>query len=70
MPNLERLLNTRQAAEALGVCTRTLEGCRTRGDGPAFLKIGRATRYRPGDLLDWLESRVRRSTSDSAEAAQ
>lgn len=64
------LLNTRQAAEALGVCPRTLEGFRTRGGGPAYVKIGRATRYRSQDILDWLESRVRRSTSDAGVGAQ
>lgn len=40
---------------------------RVTGSGPQFLKIGRSVRYRRGDVLDWLELRTVRSTSERAE---
>ena len=39
-----------QAAERLGVSRFTLRAWRQQGRGPAFLKLGRAVRYRPADL--------------------
>jgi predicted DNA-binding transcriptional regulator AlpA len=38
---------------------------RVTGCGPRFVKIGRSVRYRRGDVLDWLESRTVRSTSEN-----
>jgi hypothetical protein len=34
------------------------------GDGPPYLKIGRAIRYREDVLIQWLKSRARLSTSE------
>jgi predicted DNA-binding transcriptional regulator AlpA len=38
---------------------------RLRGDGPRYRKIGRSVRYAEADLLDWLRSRARTSTSEA-----
>ena len=57
------LLKTHEAASRLALSHRTLEKLRRRGDGPLFVKIGRAVRYRPSDLDRWLASMERTSTS-------
>ncbi len=64
MPYIDPPLNTRQAAQVLGLKPGTLEIWRVRGDGPVFLKIGRAVRYRREDLERYLDGQARRSTSD------
>ena len=57
-------LNTREAAERLGLSTRTLDRYRVSGDGPVFLKFGGRVRYLIEDLDAWVRTRRRRSTSD------
>ena len=63
------LLTTRQAAKRLGLSPRTLERYRVSGDGPEFVKMGRAVRYMAGKLNEWIEGRTRRSTSDGGGAS-
>lgn len=59
------LLNTKAAAEYLGVSMAFLERDRWAGARIPFIKVGsRAVRYRMSDLESFLESRVRTSTSD------
>jgi hypothetical protein len=58
-----RLLDTISAADFLGLSKKTLEAYRLRGGGPAYYKAGRI-RYSEADLIAWLESRRRTSTSD------
>jgi predicted DNA-binding transcriptional regulator AlpA len=61
----EGLLRTEAAARFLSLSERTLEGLRVRGGGPRFISLSRrAVAYRPEDLEEWVQSRVRRSTSD------
>ena len=57
-------LSTRQAAEYLGLSTRTLDRYRVSGDGPVFHRFGGRVRYLRDDLDAWAASRRRRSTSD------
>jgi excisionase family DNA binding protein len=45
-----RLLTTFEAAERLKLHERTLEVLRYKGQGPAYIKIGRAVRYSEDDL--------------------
>ena len=60
-----RLLDTRQAAEALGLSTRTLEDWRLRGVGPRYVRMSpRAVRYRPRELSRWVSEREVQSTSE------
>lgn len=55
-----------EAARLLNVSERTLEAWRYKGMGPKFLRISaRCIRYRPQDILDWQENRLRRSTSEN-----
>lgn len=60
------LLTTADAAKYLGVSKAFLERDRWAGARVPFVKIGsRAVRYRFEDLVDFIESRIRSSTSDT-----
>jgi excisionase family DNA binding protein len=62
----DRLLNTTEAASLLGVSKAFLERDRWAGARIPFIRVGtRAVRYRPADLLAYLERQVRRSTSEA-----
>jgi hypothetical protein len=58
------LLNQRQAADLLCLSERTLERWRVSGVGPAFVKLNRRVAYRETDLIEWINARVRHSTSE------
>ena len=59
------LLTEIEAAEYLQLTRRALQAWRCQGKGPKFVKISaRAVRYRQGDLEQWVEDRLRSSTSD------
>ena len=60
------LLNTKEAALCLGVSEAFLERDRWAGAKVPFIKIGsRAVRYRLQDLERYIESCIRKSTSDT-----
>ncbi|MBT5566725.1 MAG: helix-turn-helix domain-containing protein [Rhodospirillaceae bacterium] len=62
---MQSLVNENIAAEYLGLSPRTLQNWRVRGGGPLFVRISnRSIRYRLSDIQDWIEARIRRSTSD------
>lgn len=66
---MEPLWNEHQAAAYRGVAVSTLQKERCRGDGPPFVKQGRAVRYRPSDVAAWIADRVVHSTSEPAKVA-
>jgi hypothetical protein len=66
--SFENLLNTVEAAEQLRVKKQTLENWRLRGEGPAFIKVGRRVFYRLSVVDAWLAGRVRNSTSSEEVA--
>jgi len=65
--SLEKLLTPADVAELLRVEVETLEAWRSRGHGPSFLALGSSIRYRPSEVLRWLDQRVCRSTWDAAQ---
>jgi excisionase family DNA binding protein len=58
------LLTPKEAARLLKVSTSFLAKARMRGDGPPFIKVGRAVRYGEAALIQWMKSRNRQSTSE------
>jgi predicted DNA-binding transcriptional regulator AlpA len=53
----------REVADLLGLSVATLRAWRHRGQGPRFLRLGRAVRYLPADLEDF----VRASAVDASQ---
>lgn len=53
---MEKLLDERETAWLLEMSVSWLRYGRSVGTGPAFVKIGRAVRYRPEDITAWLNS--------------
>jgi predicted DNA-binding transcriptional regulator AlpA len=62
--DFEQLLTPKETAQFLRVSESWLAKARMHGDGPPFVKFGRAVRYRETDLVRWLKSRARLSTSE------
>jgi predicted DNA-binding transcriptional regulator AlpA len=51
------LLNENDVAKLIGMSVASLRRWRLFSQGPRYLKIGAAVRYRPEDVAAWLESR-------------
>lgn len=64
-----RLVDTKGAADHTALAPNTLEKMRVAGEGPPFVKLGRAVRYRLCDLDAWAASRLTTSTSEQRQAA-
>jgi hypothetical protein len=66
---LDRPLDEKAAAEFCSLSHRTLQQLRQRGDGPAFFKLTSGpcgtVRYSRRALLQWIQSRLRRSTAEA-----
>ena len=54
---LENLLNERDVARVTGMSLASVRRWRLLRQGPVYIKIGAAVRYRPADLTGWLDSR-------------
>lgn len=59
-----RVLRTRAAAQFLALAPSTLEKKRVSGDGPRFIRLGRAVGYDVRDLENWIEANKAASTSE------
>jgi len=66
-PNPDRLINSTEAAEMLGIRPQTLVTWRSTGKSPLrAIRVGsRAIRYRYGDIIEFIESQ-RETTGDAA----
>jgi len=54
---MDRLLDTHEAAALLGFTESTLKRWRSKGTGPAYVKVnGYAVRYRQSELDAWLNA--------------
>lgn len=60
MASHDELLNQEKVSELLGheVSQSTLEKWRCTGQGPRFIRAGRAVLYRRSDVESWLSSRT------------
>jgi predicted DNA-binding transcriptional regulator AlpA len=65
-------LTESQVAERLGLAVATLRAWRHRGTGPRFLRFGRAVRYLPADLDEFIRASAvdTRSVSSSDSEAE
>lgn len=63
LTNQKVILTVSEAAQYLGLAQSTLNKWRCFGDGPRFLKLGKAIRYRKSDLDKFLDEHRVESTS-------
>ena len=61
---MTELVTEQRAAAHLHVSVKCLQGWRSRGGGPPFVKLGRCVRYGVPELEAFVQSAVRTSTSD------
>lgn len=64
----DALVTEIDAADFLRLSVRTLQAWRHQRHGPAFVRAGRAIRYRRADLIAWIEAN-RVSFGSAVEAA-
>ena len=67
MGDLDAVWTPQDASAFLAIRQATLAHWRRTGEGPRYIRLS-ATRvgYRKRDLLEWIESRLRQSTSEPA----
>ena len=58
----EQLLTEKQLAVQWNISIKTLQAQRWKGSGVAFIKLGRAVRYRVSDVAAYEQARVQTST--------
>ena len=51
----DALYEQHHVAEYLGKTKTWMERARSRGFGPAYLRLGRSIRYKGSDVLTWLD---------------
>lgn len=64
VPMIVRLIIPNEAAAILRVSLSWLAKARMRGDGPAYVRVGRSVRYTEASLQQWMKARQRLSTSE------
>ena len=67
---IPRLLTPAEVARPLNLSVSWLAKARMRGDGPPYVKIGRAVRYSGADVQEWVKAQGRTSTSEREAADQ
>jgi predicted DNA-binding transcriptional regulator AlpA len=55
--NIQALLNEREVARVTGLSVASVRRWRLLRQGPKYLKLNSAVRYRPEDISVWLASR-------------
>lgn len=66
---LPRLMTQADLAAYLGKSKAWCERARWAGQGPQFVKLGRNVRYKAEDVLEWIDSNIRQSSSEQGGAA-
>jgi hypothetical protein len=66
---LERLLTEREYANITGQSLATIRRARLLGTGCPFVKLKWLVRYRPSDVLDYIERNVRSANNDNFKPA-
>ena len=61
---IDPLLHPRDVGKILNVSLSWLAKARLSGDGPRFVKVGRAVRYPQSAVREYIKARTRGSTSE------
>jgi predicted DNA-binding transcriptional regulator AlpA len=64
-PHPDQLVSSQDLSELTQLSQRFWEARRISGDTPPYIRISkRAVRYRWGDVVEWLNKRMRNNTAD------
>ena len=55
---MEKLMNTNELAEYLGIAVSTIVDYCLKGIGPVYVKIGHLVRYRKADVDNWVANKA------------
>ncbi len=55
---MDKLLDTKQLADYLGIAVSTILQYRADGTEPQYIKLGHLVRYRVSDVEAWLEAKA------------
>lgn len=55
---MEKLMNTNELAEYLGIAVSTIVDYRLKDIGPVYVKIGHLVRYRKADVDNWVANKA------------
>jgi predicted DNA-binding transcriptional regulator AlpA len=69
-PPITRLLTPAEFARELKMSQSWLAKARVRGNGPPFVKIGRAVRYPDPAARNWIEAQTRFSTASNTTSQE
>jgi hypothetical protein len=64
----DAMLDAQATERLIGLRTATLAKMRCMGGGPPFVKAGRRVLYRRSDLIEWLNARRVRNTTEAAHS--
>ena len=67
LAELEPLLTEQDAARVLNTHPGTLRNWRSKGMGPAFIKVGDAVRYSPDGLRQYIDVHTRRTVNSKTQ---
>ena len=68
IPLSDRYLTDVEASQLTGLSRAWFRRARWTGQGPTFIKLGNAVRYRESSLRAWFDARERSSTSDGGNS--
>lgn len=70
MPEMEKLLDASEVSQYLNVSKRTFEQLLSQGDGPRHFLIGRQRRWRPNEINEWIDQRLKESMPCTGQQTQ
>jgi predicted DNA-binding transcriptional regulator AlpA len=65
---MKELINEREVAKIMSLSVSLVRRWRVQKKGPRYYKIGAAVRYRPEDVVSWLEEQAQGGGQEEAES--
>lgn len=63
--NPEQLMTEKDVASLICITPRALQNWRLRGGGPEYVKIGRSVRYQRSDVMQFIDERKKRHSTQN-----
>ena len=63
--NPDQLMTEKDVASLICISPRALQNWRLRGGGPEYIKIGRSVRYQRSDVMQFIDERKKRHSTQN-----